>query len=70
MILKVLTKEGRLKEYRERIKEYRQNRTLKKKDERIFYLKVWSECNNSYQEPDAKETKEFRASMRTEKPNG
>ena len=53
---KVLAKEGRLKRYRERVKEYRQNRTFQN-NERKFY-QVGGGIK-TYQQPDAREAKQF-----------
>ena len=48
---KILAKEGRLKRYRERVK---QNRTFQN-NERKFYLQDGGECMRTFQQPDAKE---------------
>ena len=55
---KVLTKEGRLKSYRDKIKQYRQNRTFQKY-ERKFFQHVGGELAKTYQEPDAREANKF-----------
>ena len=55
---KVLAKEGRLKRYRQRVKQYRQNRTFQN-NECKFYQQVGGDDNKTYQQPDAKETKRF-----------
>ena len=55
---KVLAKEGRLKRYRQRIKQYRQNGTFQN-NERKFYQQVGGDGTNSYQQPDARETEQF-----------
>ena len=49
---KVLTKEGRLKRYRERVKQYRQERTCQN-NERKFYQQVGGDNTKTYQQPDA-----------------
>ena len=59
---KVLDKEGRLKRYRQRVKQYRQNRTFqkkKKKNERKLYQQLGGSDTKTYQQPDAKETERF-----------
>ena len=55
---KVLAKEGRLKRYRQRVKQYRQNRTFQN-NERKFYQQWGGNDNKIYQQPDAKETQRF-----------
>ena len=55
---KVLTKEGRLKRYRQRVKQYRQNRTFQN-NERKFYQQLGGDDTKTYQQPDARETKRF-----------
>ncbi len=55
---KVLAKEGRLKRYRQRVKQYRQNRTLQI-DERKFYQQLGGSDTKLYQPPDAKESERF-----------
>ena len=55
---KVLAKEGRLKRYRQRVKQYRQNRTFQN-TERKFYQQLEGDDNKTYQQPDAKETQRF-----------
>ena len=52
---KVPAKEGRLKRYRQRVKQYRQNRTFQN-NERKFYRQLEGFDNKTYQQPDAKET--------------
>ena len=52
---KVLEKEGRLKRYQQRVKQYRQNRTFQN-NERKFYQQLGGNDNKIYQQPDAKET--------------
>ena len=56
--LKVLTNKGRLKRYRDKIKQYRQNRIFQN-NERKFYQQVRGECTKTYQQPDDKEIKQF-----------
>ena len=55
---KLLAKEGRLKRYRQRVKQYRQNRTFQN-NERKFYQQLRGDDNKTYQQPDAKETERF-----------
>ena len=55
---KVLAKEGRLKRYRQRVKQYRQNRTFQN-NERKFYQQLGGGDTKTYQRPDAKETERF-----------
>ena len=55
---KVLAKEGRLKRYRQRVKQYRQNRTLQN-NERKFYQQLGEDNSKTYQQPDAKEAELF-----------
>ena len=55
---KVLAKEGRLKRYRQRVKQHRQNRTFPN-NERKFYQKMWGDDMKTYQQPDARETEQF-----------
>ena len=52
---KLLAKEGRLKRYRQRVKQYRQNRTFQN-NETKFYQQLEGYDNKTYQQPDAKET--------------
>ena len=54
----VLAKEGRLKRYRQRGKQYKQNRTFQN-NERTFYPQLGRHNTKTYQQPDAKETKCF-----------
>ena len=51
---KALAKEGRLKRYWDRIKQYRQKRTFEK-----IYLQLGEECTKTNQQPNDKETKLF-----------
>ena len=55
---KVLAKEGRLKRYRQRVKQFRQNRTFKN-NEIKFYQQLGGHDTKTYQQPDAKETEQF-----------
>ena len=55
---KVLTKEGRLKRYRQGVKQYRQNRTFQN-NERKFYQHLGGNDTKTYQQPDIKETEWF-----------
>ena len=55
---KVQTKEGKLKRYRQRVKQYRPNRTYQN-NERKFYQQVGEDDTKTYQQPDAKETERF-----------
>ena len=59
---KILAKEGRLKRYRQRVKQYRQNRTFQN-NERKFYQKLGGDDSKTYQQPDAKETERFWAKI-------
>ena len=55
---KVLAKERRLKRYRQRVKQYRQNKTFQN-NERNSYQQFGGEYNKTYQQPDEKETQRF-----------
>ena len=55
---KVLSKEGRLKRYRQRVKQYRQNKTFQN-NERKFYRQLGGSDAKAYQQPDIKETERF-----------
>ena len=55
---KVLAKEGTLKRYRQRVKQYRQNRTFQN-NERKFYQELGGDDNKTHQQPNAKETERF-----------
>ena len=55
---KVLAKEGRLNRYRQRVKQYRQNRTFEN-SERKFYQQLGGSDTKTYQQPDARETERF-----------
>ena len=56
--LKLLAKEGILKRYRQRVKQYRKNRTFQN-NERKFYQQLGGSDTKTYQQPDAKETEQF-----------
>ena len=55
---KVLAKERRLKRYRQRVKQYRQNRTFQN-NERKFYQQLGGHDTKTYQQSDARETERF-----------
>ena len=55
---KVMAKEGKLKRYRQRVKQYRQNRTFQN-NERKFYQQLRGSDTKTYQQPDIKETERF-----------
>ena len=59
---KILAKEGTLKRYRQKGKQYRQNRTFQN-NERKFYQKLGGSDTKTYQQPDAKETEWFSAKI-------
>ena len=48
---KVISKEGRLKRYRQRVNQYRQNRIFQN-NERKFYQQVGGNDTKTYQQPD------------------
>ena len=52
---RVLAKERRLKKYRQKVKQYRQNRTFQN-NERKFCIQLGGDDTKTYQQPDAKET--------------
>ena len=54
----MLAKELRLKRHRQRVKQYRQNRTFQK-NERKFYQQLGGSDTKTYQQPDIKETERF-----------
>ena len=58
IFLKVLAKEARIKRYRQRIKQYTQNRTFQN-NERKFYQKLGGHDTKTYQQLDAKATEQF-----------
>ena len=55
---KVLAKEGRLKRYRQRVKQYRQNRTFQN-NERKFNPQRGGHDSKTYQQAGVKETEQF-----------
>ena len=55
---KVLAKEGRVKTYQQRVKQYRQNRTFQN-NEIKFYQQLEGHDTKTYQQPDARETERF-----------
>ena len=55
---KVLAKEGRLKRYRESVKQYGQNRTFQN-NERKLYQQLGGDYNKTCQQPEAKEPNDF-----------
>ena len=55
---KVLAEEGRLKRYRQRVKQYQQNRTFQN-NERKSYQQLEGSDKKTYEQPDAKETERF-----------
>ena len=55
---KVLAKDGTLKRYQQRVKQYRQNKTFQN-NERKFYQQLRGDDNKTYQQPNAKETERF-----------
>ena len=63
---KILAKEGRLKRYRQRVKQYRQNRTFQNND-RKFYQLLGGHDTKTYQQPDVKETEQFWKKRHNEK---
>ena len=54
----MLAKERRLKRYRQRVKQYRQNGSFQN-NERKFYQQLGGSDTKTYQQPDAKETERF-----------
>ena len=54
----MLAREGRLKRYRQRVKQYRQNRTFQN-NERKFYPQLGGSDTKTNQQPDANETERF-----------
>ena len=65
---KVLVKEGRLKRYRQRVKQYRQSRTFQT-NERIFHQQLGGSYTKTYQQPDIKEAERFWAKIWQPKKN-
>ena len=56
---KILTKEKRLKRYRDWVKQFKEDRIFQNNEKKKFYQKVGEECTRTNQQPDAKETKQF-----------
>ena len=70
----ILSKEGRFKRYRDRVKQCKQNRTFRYNN-RKFYPTIWWRMLEDKQQPDAKEQNNFRVEygcrkIITERPNG
>ena len=63
---KILVKEGRLKRYRQRVKQYRQHRTFQN-NKRKFYQQRGGNDTKTYQQPDTKETERFWTEIRQPK---
>ena len=63
---KVLAKEGIVKRYRQRVKQYRQNRTFQN-NERKFYQQLGGHDTKTCQQPDAREPKRFWTKIRQPK---
>ena len=59
---KLPAKGGRLKRYRQRVKQYRQNQTFQS-NKRKFYQQLGRDGMKTYQQPDAKETERFRTEI-------
>ena len=55
---KVPAKKGRLKRYRQRAKQYRQNRTFQNNG-RKFFQQLGGDDTKTYQQTDARETEQF-----------
>ena len=55
---KVLVKEGRLKRYQQRVKQYRQNRTFQN-NKRKFYPQIGRDDTIIYPQPDPRKTEQF-----------
>ena len=54
---KVLAKEGIVKRYRDRVKQYRQNRTFQNNEKKKkFYQEVGADDEKTYQQLEASET--------------
>ena len=64
----MLAKKGRLKRYRQTVKQCRQNRAFQN-NERTFYQQLWGSDTKIYQQPDAKETERFGAKIWQKKYN-
>ena len=59
---KILAKEVRLMRYRQRVKQFRQNRTFQN-NKRKFYQQLGGSDTKTYQQLDAKETERFWAKI-------
>ena len=55
---KVLVNKGRLKRYRQRVKQYRQNMTFQN-NERKFYQQLGGDGTKTYQQPNTKEIEQL-----------
>ena len=55
---KELAKDGRLKDIEIKVKQYRKNRTFQN-NEKKFYLQIGGDDKKKYQQPDAREAKQF-----------
>ena len=55
---KVLAKEGRLKRYRQKVKQNRQNRTFEN-NKRKLYQQLVRDDTKTYQQPNVRETEQF-----------
>ena len=55
---KVLAKEGRLKRYLQRVKQYRQNKTFQN-NERKFNQQLGGHDTKTYQQPDPEKPNDF-----------
>ena len=53
-----MAKERKLKRYRQRVRQYRQNRTLQN-NEKEFSQQFGRDNTKTYQQPDVREDKEF-----------
>ena len=51
-------KRSKIKKYRDRVKQYRQNRTLQN-NQRTFYQQTWRDGTKTYQQLDAREAKQL-----------
>ena len=56
--VKVMVKEGRLKRHRQRVKQYRQNRTFQNNESK-FHQQVGGNDTKTYQQLDAREIEQF-----------
>ena len=65
----ILTKEERLKRYRDRVKQYKQN-WIFQNNERKYYQQVGEECTRTYQQSEARKVKQFWSKNITEGPIG